>query len=82
MKTPIRRERFVERLVRVFCQAGYAPACILIISPLELAQIKSITVPGIRAVLFLQHVVFDDPDGMDAAMQMLERHIREVMENG
>ena len=53
MKMQIRRERFMERLVRVFRQAGYAPACILTISPLELAEIENITVPGIRAVLLL-----------------------------
>ena len=33
---------------------------------------------GIRAVLLLQHRVFDDPGGMDAAMQMLERYGCEV----
>ena len=78
MKMQIRRERFMERLVRVFRQAGYAPACILTISPLELAEIENITVPGIRAVLLLQHRVLDDPGGMDAAMQMLERYGCEV----
>lgn len=41
MKMQIRRERFMERLVRVFRQAGYAPACILTISPLELAEIEN-----------------------------------------
>lgn len=78
MNIKINRERFVERLVRVFRQSGYAPACLLTISPLELSRIKGITVPGIRAVLYLQHMIFDDPGGMDAAMQMLEHFGCEV----
>lgn len=82
MKIKIKRESFVERLVRVFRQAGYAPACLLTIKPMELAKIKGITVPGIRAVLYLQHMIFDDPGGMDAAMQMLEQYGCEVTVDG
>lgn len=78
MDIRIERERFIERLIRVFLQAGYAPACILTITPLELAKLPGITVPGIRAVLYLQQIILDDPNGLTAAMQLLGKYGCEV----
>ena len=45
------RERFEQRLFRIFAQAGYSPAQLLTITPEEMVEIPGITVPNIRAVL-------------------------------
>lgn len=82
MNETIPRERFMERLLRVFKQAGYPPACILTITPLELSRIPGITVPGIRAVCYMQHMIMSDPQMVDAVVQMLDRYIREVEADG
>lgn len=52
MKT--KRERFEKRFFRIFTEAGYAPIQILSVTPEELVEIPGITVPNIRAVLYLQ----------------------------
>lgn len=49
------RERFEQRLFRVFARAGYSPARILTVTPEEMVEIPGITVPGIRAVLCVQN---------------------------
>ena len=45
------RERFEQRLFRIFAQAGYSPVQLLTITPEEMVEIPGITVPNIRAVL-------------------------------
>lgn len=45
------RERFEQRLFRIFAQAGYSPAQLLTITPEEMVEIPGITVPNIRAAL-------------------------------
>ena len=47
------RERFEQRLFRIFAQAGYSPVQFLTITPEEMVEIPGITVPNIRAVLCL-----------------------------
>lgn len=50
----MKRERFEQRIFRVFAQAGYSPVRILTITPEEMVEIPGITVPNIRAVLYVQ----------------------------
>lgn len=54
------RERFEQRLFRIFAQAGYSPLCILTVTPEEMVEIPGITVPNIRAVLYIQNKVLTD----------------------
>ena len=54
-----KRERFEQRLFRVFTAAGYAPAHILTITPEEMVEIPGITVPEIRTVLCIQNKVLN-----------------------
>ena len=56
----IPRERFEQRLFRIFAQAGHSPARILTVTPEEMVEIPGITVPGIRAVLCIQNKVLAD----------------------
>ena len=53
----MKRERFEQRIFRVFAQAGYSPVRILTITPEEMVEIPGITVPNIRAVLYVQNKV-------------------------
>ena len=53
----MKRERFEQRLFRIFSQAGYSPIRILIITPEEMVEIPGITVPNIRAVLCVQNKI-------------------------
>lgn len=48
------RERFEQRLFRIFAQAGYSPVQLLTITPEEMVEIPGITVPNIRAVLCVE----------------------------
>lgn len=56
----MKRERFEQRLFRIFAQAGYSPIRILTVTPEEMVEIPGITVPNIRAVLCVQNKVLDD----------------------
>ncbi len=49
------RERFEQRLFRIFGQTGYSPVQLLTITPEEMVEIPGITVPNIRAVLCVQN---------------------------
>lgn len=53
----MKRERFEQRLFRIFAQAGYSPIRILTITPEEMVEIPGITVPNIRAVLCVQNKI-------------------------
>lgn len=72
MEEKVKRERFMERLVRVFREAELPPALMLFVPPLMLAELPRITVPEIRAVLYLQQMVMDDPEGLLAVKKLLE----------
>lgn len=62
----MKRERFEQRLFRIFACAGYSPTQILTITPEEMVEIPGITVPNIRAVLCIQHKVLS---GLDTVRQ-------------
>ena len=51
------KERFEQRLFRIFAQAGYSPVQLLTVTPEEIVEIPGITVPNIRAVLCVQNKV-------------------------
>ena len=51
------RERFEQRLFRIFAQAGYSPIQLLTVTPEEMVESPGITVPNIRAVLCIQNKV-------------------------
>lgn len=50
----MKKEKFEQRLFRIFAQAGYSPSRILTVTPEEMVEIPNITVPNIRAVLCVQ----------------------------
>lgn len=54
------RERFEQRLFRIFAQAGYSPIRILTVTPEEMVEVPEITVPNIRAVLYIQKKVLSE----------------------
>ena len=54
------KERFEQRLFRIFAQAGYSPVQLLTVPPEEMVEIPGITVPNIRAVLCVQNKVLAD----------------------
>ena len=57
------KERFEQRLFRIFAQAGYSPVQLLTVTPEEMGEIPGITVPNIRAVLCVQNKVLADRNG-------------------
>lgn len=56
----MKKERFEQRLFRIFAQAGYSPIRILTVTPEEMVEIPGITVPNIRAVLCVQNKVLSE----------------------
>ena len=54
------RERFEQRLFRIFAQAGYSPVLLLTVTPEEMVEIPGITVPSTRAVLGGHYKVLAD----------------------
>ncbi len=58
------KERFEQRLFRVFSHAGYSPIRILTVTPEEMVEIPSVTVPEIRAVLCVQNRVLADQNNV------------------
>lgn len=56
----MKRERFEQRLFRIFAQAGYSPIRILTVTPEEMVEIPGITVPNIRAVLCVQNKILEE----------------------
>jgi len=59
----MKRERFEQRLLRIFEDAGYSPSQIMSVTPEEMVEIPGITVPNIRAVLAVQNRVLDETYG-------------------
>lgn len=66
----MKRERFEQRLFRIFAQAGYSPVRILTVTPEEMVEIPGITVPNIRAVLCVQNKVLSDPNTIRSGQQI------------
>lgn len=59
----MKRERFEERLLCIFAEAGYQPSQLLDITPEEMVEIPGITVPNIRTVLAVQNKTLDEAYG-------------------
>lgn len=59
----MKRERFEQRLFRIFEEAGYSPSKIMTITPEEMVEVPGITVPDIRAVLTVQNKALDETYG-------------------
>lgn len=66
------RERYEKRLIRLFEQVGYSPVRILTITPEEMVEIPGITVPNIRAVLYLQNKVLADKHNIRSGQRLKE----------
>ena len=75
----MKRERFEQRLFRIFAQAGYSPIRILTVTPEEMVEIPGITVPNIRAVLCVQNKVLAE-ENMTRKGQLI-RELLEVSED-
>lgn len=75
----MKRERFEERLFRIFAEAGYAPVQILTITPEEMLEIPGITVPNIRVVLCVQNKVLSEKN-RNRAGGLLEKALQERKE--
>ena len=58
-----KRERYEKRLFRILASAGYSPVRILTVSVEELCEVKGITVPNIRTILYLQKKLRRKSDG-------------------
>lgn len=66
------RERYEKRLFRLFEEAGYSPVRILTITPEEMVEIPGITVPNIRAVLYVQNKVLSDKHNIRTGQRIRE----------
>ena len=75
------RERFEQRLFRIFAQAGYSPAQLLTITPEEMVEIPGITVPNIQAVLFVQNKVLAERNKVRSC-KLVEALLKEAEESG
>ena len=60
----MKRERFEQRLFRVFAKSGYSPIRILTVTPEEMVEIPGMTVPNIRAVLCIQNKVLSEQNNI------------------
>lgn len=76
----MKRERFEQRLFRIFAEAGYSPVQLLSVTPEEMVEIPGITVPNIRAVLCVQNKVLSEKN-RNRAGGLLEKALREIKES-
>ena len=74
------RERFEQRLFRIFAQAGYSPVQLLTVTPEEMVEIPGITVPNIRAVLCVQNKVLADRNKIRSG-SLVEELLKEAGES-
>jgi hypothetical protein len=74
------KERFEQRLFRIFAQAGYSPVQLLTITPEEMVEIPGITVPNIRAVLCVQNKVLADRNKVRSG-RLVEELLKEAEES-
>lgn len=75
------KERFEQRLFRVFAQAGYSPVQLLTVTPEEMVEIPGITVPNIRAVLCVQNKVLADQNKVRSG-KLMEELLAKAQESG
>ena len=66
------KERYERRLFRIFEEAGYSPIRILTITPEEMVEIPGITVPNIRAELYVQNKVLADKHNIRTGQRIKE----------
>lgn len=66
------RERYEKRLFRLLEEAGYSPVRILTITPEEMVEIPGITVPNIRAVLYVQNRLLADKHNIRTGQRIRE----------
>ncbi len=76
----MKRERFEQRLFRIFAEAGYSPIQILTVTPEEMVEIPGITVPNIRAVLCVQNKVLSEKNTVRKG-RLVEALLREAKES-
>lgn len=76
----MKRERFEQRLFRIFAEAGYSPIQILTVTPEEMVEIPGITVPNIRAVLCVQNKVLSEKNTVRKG-RLVEALLREATES-
>ena len=76
----MKRERFEQRLFRIFAEAGYSPIQILTVTPEEMVEIPGITVPNIRAVLCVQNKVLSEKN-TGRKGRLVEALLREAKES-
>lgn len=74
------KERFEQRLFRIFAQAGYSPVQLLTITPEEMVEVPGITVPNIRAVLCVQNKVLADRNKVRSG-RLVEELLKEAGES-
>ena len=75
------KERFEQRLFRIFAQAGYSPIRILTVTPEEMVEIPGITVPNIRAVLCVQNKILAEKNTVKKG-QLIRELLKEAEQNG
>lgn len=68
----MKKERFEQRLFRLFAQAGYSPIRILTVTPEQMVEILGITVPNIRAVLCVQNKILTEQNHLRAGKLLEE----------
>lgn len=74
------RERFEQRLFRIFAQAGYSPVQLLTITPEEMVEVPGVTVPSIRAVLCVQNNVLAEGNNVRKG-RLVEALLKEAGES-
>ena len=74
------RERFEQRLFRIFAQAGYSPIRILTVTPEEMVEIPGITVPNIRTVLYVQNKILAEKNKVRQGRK-IEELLKEAIRN-
>lgn len=76
----MKKERFEQRLFRIFAQAGYSPVQLLTVTPEEMVEIPGITVPNIRAVLCVQNKVLAERNTIRSG-KLVEELLRKAEES-
>lgn len=74
------KERFEQRLFRIFAQAGYSPVRILTVTPEEMVEIPGVTVPEIRAVLCVQNKILAEKNTVKKG-QFIRELLKEAEQN-
>ena len=76
----MKKERFEQRLFRIFAKAGFSPNRILTVTPEEMVEIPGITIPNIRAVLCIQNKVLAERNNLRKG-QIIDRILKSVQES-